>query len=518
MNRSLGLPALLFLTAALAGCVQSDAFAPRSQEISTFGGSWTFADPILHDAAGNVLDVSVLGEGGHAGLSWENLPRGVEVELPTEGAEPNIGVTSDGSVFVTNLERVHRSRDQGQTWEMVLDFRTPPGNAVDDYFNTADPMIWVDPATDRIFTNHMHPGLLCTYMYISDDGGDTWIDRPASCATPSLDHQKIMTSSHGPSSPFALNPVYPSVLYLCVNKIQLGTWCAASHDGGLNYAYDNMVKGPDPGCGALNGHPAPYPDGTVVVAFPLTPSDFCDKPLTVALTEDDGLTWTVRDTCAPDYYNVEVDADITVTPDGTAYLLFRHDDHQQYVARTTDKFQTCDVFRVSPPDLTLTRFTAITSGDDGSIAMSYIGTTHPQDKDATPSDAIGGTAWHAYVTHSFNADADEPLFLTQRVTPDQDPIQIGCAWEGGGGGGPKQCRNMLDFIDMVSDAEGRYYVAMTDGCVIRNGCAGDGQSAEYQSRDRQTVVLVQSGGMGLRGALVDNVPLTHPERPPEVSV
>ncbi len=503
---------LAVVAVALAGCAESDVFAPRSQLLGGFDGQLTFAPLLVHDANGTLLDVASVGV---PGLAEADLPWGVETEVPTEGAEPNIGVSASGAIFVTTLDRVHRSTDQGRTWQNVLDFRTPPRDALDDYFSTADPMIWVDAQTDRIFTNHMHPALLCTYLFWSDDDGETWVDRPASCGTPYLDHQKLMTAPHGPDSPFAGNPLYPSALYLCVNKLDLGTWCAVSQDGGLTYAYDVMVKEPDPSCGALNGHPAPYPDGTVVVAFPLTPTDYCNKPLTVAVTQDDGLTWQLRDTCAPDYYNVEVDADITVTPDGTAYLLFRHNDHQVYVARSTDRFVSCDVFRVSPPHLTLTRFTAITSGDDGSIAMSYLGTTHPQDRDATPSNAIGGTKWHAYVTTSFNADAASPTFVTQRVTPDEDPVQVGCAWEGGGGGGPRQCRNMLDFIDMVSDGDGRYYVAITDGCVVRNGCAGDTDSASFQSRDSQTAVLIQTQGMGLRGKLVEPIELTPPYPLPE---
>ncbi len=514
MSRFPSVAAFAVLAAAgLAGCAQSDVFTPQSELLGGFDGVLSFAPAIIHDGDATIL--SGVDDLGVPGLKPEDLPWGVEAEVPTEGAEPNIAVSRSGAVFVTTLDRVHRSTDQGRTWEVVLDFRTPPRDAVDDYFSTADPMIWADPQTDRIFTNHMHPGLLCTYLFWSDDDGATWTDRPASCATPYLDHQKLMTAGHGPSSPLTENPVYPSVLYLCVNKLDFGTWCAVSHDGGLSYAYDNMVKGPDYSCGALNGHPAAYPDGTVVVAFPLAPSSSCQKPVTVAVTEDDGLTWQMRDTCAPDFHNLEVDADITVTPDGTAYLLFRHDDHQVYLARTTDKFASCDVFRVSPPGLSLTRFTAITSGDNGSIAMSYIGTRDRQDRDATPSDAVGGTRWHAYVTSSFNADQPRPTFVTQRITPDEDPVQVGCVWEGGGAGGPKECRNMLDFIDMVSDAEGRYYVSITDGCVVRNGCAGDTASASYQSRDRQTAVLVQTSGMGLRGQVVEPISLGAPYPLPE---
>jgi hypothetical protein len=276
----------------------------------------------------------------------------------------------------------------------------------------------------------------------------------------------------------------------------MGTSCMMSYDGGYTYPIETEAYVTDQLCSNVNGHPAAYPDGTVVFIMGSL-GDKCERPMTAVLSEDNGLTWTSRQ-CLPDFGQEEIDADITITPDGTAYVLFRDDtDHVVHLARTTDKFQTCDQWRIAPPDVTLTTFAGITSGDDGRIAMSWIGTKTEQEPGAEPSNATAGSMWHAFVTTSFDADSSNPTFVTQQVTPDEDPVQVGCVWLQGGGGGPNGCRNLLDFIDMVRDTEGRWYVAITDGCVPRNGCTGTPEQSDAQSKDRQVGVLVQTRGLSL---------------------
>src|ERR671919_545541 len=47
-----------------------------------------------------------------------------------------------------------------------------------DPMSTSDPMLWVDPTTDRVFTNHMWPVLGCAVNIISDDNGESWSQYP----------------------------------------------------------------------------------------------------------------------------------------------------------------------------------------------------------------------------------------------------------------------------------------------------------------------------------------------------
>lgn len=504
-------------TAALAGCTDQgdpiDRFAIDAGAEDP-GPDPTWPAPVAHDGNRTLLD-------DHDLAGSEEEPAYVQQLLPGGGGEPNIGVTSEGNLFVTTLEKTQRSTDKGRTWETVYEFEPPGRPVTEDVYRTADPMLWVDPDTDRIFTDHMHPASapaspwpVCTYLSWSDDEGDTWTERPLSCGTPGLDHPKIVTAPPGPDVPSqaTLQAAYPNVVYLCVNKFQFGTWCSTSLDGGASFAYDREAAPAHDECGAINGHPHPFPDGTLAV--PLGSFGSCERPVGVAVTTDNGLTWEVR-RCDTELAQTEIDPDITVTPDGTAYMLFRGDDQRVHLARTTDKFQTCDVFDVSPPDHTLNVFTAITSGDDGRIAMSYLGTDDEQYRGATPSNASGGTEWHLHVTTSIDAGSEEPTFLTNQVTPEDDPVQLGCVWLRGGGGGPQDCRNLLDFIDASHDEEGRVFVAFTDGCIPRNGCAQNPDDHGLQSRGRQVAVAVQTEGVSLfeDEPALEPLDLEHPGDP-----
>src|SRR5581483_1981508 len=353
-----------------------------------------------------------------------SVARGVEQLVPGSGGEPNIGVTSKGCMFVTTFDQVRRSCDFGRTFEVVEDLVGLAHPTTQDEFSTADPMLWVDPDTDRVFANQMSPALLCTWMSWSDQNGEkgSWTERPFDCTTPMLDHQKVMTSKPAAGGPPML--AYPNVVYMCVNKrldvlgiAGMGTSCMMSYDGGMSFPLEREVYVNDGLCGNINGHPASFPDGTGAVALgDLGPA--CERPLTVVVTEDNGLTWTVRQ-CDPKLGQVEIDADITVTPDGTAYMLYRDHDQIAHLLRSKDKFRTCQSFRVAPPDHQLSQFTAITSGDDGRIAMAYLGTRDPQLPGAAPSNATLGSKWHLFVTTSFDAEAEAPTFVTTQVTPEQ---------------------------------------------------------------------------------------------------
>ncbi len=504
---------------ALAGCLRAPdvlPLTPLSESVEDFAGTFTWRGAEALDATGNATALP----------EWFTAPGAAPVFMeklvPGGGAEPNLGITSNGALLVTSFDQVLRSFDHGDTWELAHDLKSPNTPVTEDYFSTADPMLWVDPITDRVFANHMHPAIMCTYMAWSDADGapGSWTERPMDCAVPVLDHQKIMTAPHGPNASPAtvLASTYPTVLYMCVNRplgmgevdnYAAGTWCAVSLDGGMSFAYDRQIATPVSGCGHINGHPAPYPDGTVAVALGNLGLN-CQRPLTVVVTEDDGLTWTQRQ-CRPDIGQVEIDADITVTPDGTAYLLFRDRDQLAYLARSADKFVTCDVFRIAPLDHTINAFTAITSGDDGRISMAFLGTRDEQriddDETPTPSAATPGTMWHLFITTSFDAAAESPTFVTQQVTPEEDPVQVGCIWYLGGGGGPNRCRNLLDFIDMTRDNEGRVHVAITEGCTPRNGCTGEPFQNDFQSHDMQIAIVVQDRGMSLFEAVGELAPL-----------
>lgn len=525
--------AAILLATALAGCAtdQDDALRPDRLDAYAFKG-YTAAPPVAvsGDNATSLDDHPLLGDA---------LPRGIEQMVDGGGAEPNIGITGSGAIFVTTFDQVRRSTDHGESWQIVYDFTLPGAPEVQDQWSTSDPMLWVDTDTDRIFTLNMQAGTTCFHLAWSDDDGATWSDRIETpdpkgmdCGMPYVDHPKLVTAPSGPDA--LLGPVgYDNVVYTCVNKIiptpvtslVLGTWCKTSLDGGRTWAWETNAIPPEGECAGINGHPAAFADGTVVVPA----GHFggleggCKAPPRVAISSDNGQSWEMR-RMPGDAWMQSIDPDITITPDGTAYMVYRDADQMTYLVRSTDRFETWEgPWRISPHGQELNVFQAITSGDDGRISVAFLGTTTtqpvPDDPTAPPVDpstAVGGTRWNLYVASSIDADAETPSFVVQQINPDQDPVQVGCIWLQGGAGGPNLCRNLLDFIDMTRDNEGRFHVAITDGCDPRNGCAADPDNANYQSRDRQIAVAVQDRGESLFAdqGILPSLGLEHPP-PPE---
>ena len=74
-------------------------------------------------------------------------------------------------------------------------------------------------------------------------------------------------------------------------------------------------------------------------------------------------------------------------------------------------------------------------------------------------------------------------------------MQRGCVWLQGGS---NPCRNMLDFIDMSSDRDGRALVVFTDGCAKE--CDHNATATNEQSRSRSVTVAVLETGPSLVAA------------------
>jgi hypothetical protein len=469
----------LLAAAGLAGCIQGNAPASALSP----GTTALPASLVAYD--GNLTTMALPAAFANGTVSV------AEHLLGNRGGEPNLGITAKGNVFETAGENVMESTDHGKSWKIVFNLTTAFPDAIQQnpqthqFTRSSDPMLWVDPVTSRIFAVFM-TGLYCSNFITSDDEGATWLMDPLTCGAPVNDHEKVATSiGYGPDTRMVpANPIYPDVVYYCYNKLAASD-CAVSFDGGLKFQFDQpVVVSARDGCGGINGMPAPFPDGSMALPVGLG----CDGPI-VAVTTDNGLTWSVRH--GPTKVgSEELDPEITVTKDGTAYLIDRGKDHQMYLYRSKDKFQHWDgPWHVSPPNVTSTVFDGITSGLDGRIAMAYLGT---RDTKEEPSKAPNATRWNLYVTWALDAESASPTFVTKQVTPDADPVQIGCVWLNGGS---NPCRNLLDFIDVRSDKDGRAYVAFTDGCTV--GCADVPTATDNQSRSRDGAVAVVDAGPSL---------------------
>ncbi len=436
-------------------------------------------------------------------------PRFNYVQFNERAAEPNIGITSSGAIFVTAWEDTLRSIDGGRSWELVHSHCTILGVQCDD---TDDPMLWVDQATDRVWVNHMifeessdyvplnDPEVTtgCLTMLWSDDEGDTWTQRDAACGIPRVDHQKVVLGPPGPEpNPHASAMQYPSVAYTCFNnRIQSDvgmdesqTSCVMSYDGGLTYPLQTNAFDGTTACGGVAGHPAIAPDGTIVV-----PAAAACGP-EVAVSRDSGLNWQVYDGPQGEGVAYAIDPDVAFDEDGTLYFMWRDGSHMIRVARSDDQGKTWDpAWNATFPGVTSTRFHALTAGNDGRVAMAYLGTTMPRGTSwsfdgeertwaGAPDDAPPGSLWHLYIVTFEDNGTAVPVFSGYQVTTDDDPVQKGCTSVSGG---PRACRNLLDFIDTAMAPDGTFYVAYTEGCTVRAGCAGNATTInEMDARDNQ---------------------------------
>lgn len=463
---------LALVATSLAGCID----VPDDVNVAGIDpdvGLGSAARTVRFDGEGDVLPLA----GGAIGTTWYGL-------TGYAGAEPNVGITSSGALFATAGDHVIRSADRGATWESVYAFGLEGKGAPVDPIRNSDPMLWVDTATDRVYADPMFPALACTTLAWSDDEGATWTERHGTCHPPPMDHQKLGGGKPGPGAPPVAGVLYPNVLYHCYN-IVAGTACAVSYDGGLNFLPPQLVLSRlTDGCGGLNGMPIVGPDGTAVVGS----SEGCDGP-TLALTRDSGATWSVLHG-PEDQGGMTNDPEVEFAPDGTMYVLWAGDDFIPYLARTRDQGETWEgPWRVAPPGVTGSVFAAMVAGDQGRLAMAFLATTHEDADD--PSYAPDDARWHLYVVTTEDADAEVPTFTSRQVTPDDDPVQVGCVWMGGFPGTP--CRNMLDFIDAAVHPDGTFFVVYTEGCT--EGCAGAPDAKPEDSRARDTAIARLDGWM-----------------------
>lgn len=456
------LAALLVVALALAGCFGATTPGPHDPDAPLPGLP---AGGVAFDGRGNAraMPTSVMQfavrDPGHA------------------GAEPTLGVTSSGAIFVISDTTVLRSRELGATWQDVSPQVNWPGAVV----GSLDPYLWVDRDTDRVFASHLYVG--CNYLAFSDDEGDTWISNPAACGTPVNDHQTIATGKPAADDPLPpLGLVYENVVYYGYNGLAY-TGVARSLDGGVTFSPAVVAIGPEH-CGGLNGHIKTSPvDGTVYV-----PAPGCDEPV-VAVSRDAGVTWTAQfiDTAGAGRSAPGDDPSVALDAEGNAFFAWVGADARMYGTLSNDRGATwAPAFKVSPPHVTSTLFAASTAGAAGRVAFAYYGTTADTSTwdGAYSADAPADTRWHLFVTYSLDALAGaDATWVTVQVTPDTDPIQVGSIWNGGGG---RPDRNLLDFFDMTTDPEGRVIVAYTDGC---RACA-----TPDSSRESDTMVAVLAAG------------------------
>lgn len=442
--------------------------------------------------AGSVQQVFIAGDltgtpsapvGGYTG----DLLELQAVDVGMTAAEPTLGVDRDGVAYfaastlvvetsqVWGVAQTHvmRSLDDGLSWTRVqqsvpvTETSIPPGNA--------DPFVWVDRDTDRVFNLDLYGG--CSWLNYSDTKGDSWLVSPASCGMPVNDHQTIGAGK--PRGDLETQLGYPNVLYYCVNQL-IQSACGRSADGGVTWLPTENPPFPGTsGCGGLTGHLRADPDGRIFL-----PSSEC-----VAVSSDNGDTWT-RSRAVPTGFDTpiahtSVDTDaagniyfvaVIVTGTGSTakwlpYLMVSQDHGASWSAPRM----------IAPPGINHTNFPVVAAGDAGKVAINFPGSPHVGGGD------VKANAWNQYMVVSENALDAEPVFLSATANDPADPIHRGIC--------RGRCGGMWDFIDITVSPEGDAWGAASDDCVAT--CVTSGVLAS--TKVGRGIAIRQIGGPKLRG-------------------
>jgi hypothetical protein len=406
----------------------------------------------------------------------------------------------------------------------------PTSNPLDDPLaytdpRSFDPIGYLDQQTGRFFNSQL--ALACSMTTYTDDLGETWHPSQGCGADVLLDHQSIVSGPYRPESrpPTAGIAGYPNAVYYCAQNGYSGT-CARSDDGGVTFgpgvpAYTTPANDPsDPyggSCSAIHGHLRVGPDGVVYLPHRgcggvlttgnLTNSEFLGGSPALSVSEDNGLTWSIRK--VPGAHNQEeTDPSVAADKNGTIFFGWQDgtnppdnpDGSANYgtsssarIAVSKDHGRTWSKpYDVSTPlGVKNVQFTEVIAGDPGRAAFAWLGTKTAGDDQHHPFNGV----WHLYISTTIDGGKH---WSTVDTTP-HDPVQRGCIWMEGLSNKnvveTNTCddqRNLLDFNDITVDGQGRVLVAYTDGCV--EACiTGSGKGKKASTAHLNKVMRQTSG-------------------------
>jgi hypothetical protein len=371
------------------------------------------------------------------------------------GMEPTIGVAGDGTVYygaahlVVDTDQTwggartdtRMSTDGGKTFTSIQPGVGDPGSVPPA---NADPMIYVDPTTGRVFNFDLYAA--CNFLNYSDDKGASWTTNPVACGNPVVDHQTILTAR-----PTSLPTVgYPNVVYWCSNRVADST-CGRSLDGGITWtatgtpAYTGYDQAAGGVCGGLTGHLAADPDGRIFL-----PKGHCGHPW-VSISDDEGTTWTrvqVSNITASDTH-------LSLASDNAGNLYYGWWGGPRdlpFLAISRDHGLTWSKpLMIAPPGVRAANLVTVAAGAPGHVAVTFLSTTDPKQDKNRPMDQT--------VVVSSNALSANPTWLSAQANPAGDPIHRGNDCTAG------RCGGIWDFIDIHISKTGQVWASMSDDCV-----------------------------------------------------
>src|SRR5437667_3713521 len=420
-----------------------------------------------------------------------------------DAGEPSIGVNwnspnsaSGVTNFQSDLQTLFIKFDDScpRNGQSAVWYNSP---APTSQFVDSDPIGFTDRQTGRVFAGELTlTSPTCKVSFTDTDGLDplghpSYAGGPPTSGPlgPGIHHEPIGGGPyHAPPPPHG---AYPNAVYYCSQDL-VTAFCLRSDDGGATYG--PPVPTYTSQCGGLHGHVKVAPDGTVYL-----PNNNCGGAGAVVVSEDNGLTWSVRpvqnaSTQTRANANLQ-DPAVAVDNNGRVYFAMSSSTvantatggSNAVVATSTDKGLTWqNIYDVGAVyGLKNIAFPAAVSVDGGRAAVAFYGSTTSGDQSAN---SFGGI-WHLYVASTFDGGLH---WTTADVTP-KDPMQRGCIWMHGGA---EICRNLLDFFDMTVDKQGRVQVGYVDGCTD-GACAQAALTAKGNAYTARGVIARQSSGRRL---------------------
>jgi hypothetical protein len=425
---------------------------------------------------------------------FENYPAPSSLADANDAGGPSIGTdwASDATMYQSGLSTFKVGFDDSTTpatasWSDVSANATngcPQGSTT-----SLDPILFTDHQTGRTFESQLSgvDSLTCW----TDDDGQTWNPSEGGGIPSGVDHQTIGGGPYSAGGVGALpTSDYPNAVYYCSQDIATA-FCATSRDGGTTFGAGvptySLLD-----CGGLHGHVKVAPDGTVYL-----PNKGCGSEEAVVVSTDNGTSWTVRHVTGST--PGDSDPSVGIGDNGTVYFGYVGADGRPGVAVSTDQGRTWSHQQVVGTEFGIQNavFPAMVAGDDDRASLAYIGTpTGGNYQDSANFDGV----WHVYVTTTYDGGQS---WVTSDATPD-DPVQRGSICTAG-----TTCandRNLLDFIDVTIDDQGRVEVAYADGCI--DACVDD---PAQNNHDAYATIARQSTGATLLSAFdptVTNVTLS----------
>lgn len=398
-----------------------------------------------------------------------------------------------------------------------------------------DPILFTDSVTGRTFGGELN-GAGHQVGGISDDDLANFTQAVfGGNATQGFDHQTI---GGGPPKPGVVGrqPLtsYPHLVYYASQQIGYSS-IATSFDGGVTWGQDvpmwNLAQ-----CTGIHGHIKVASDGTVYV-----PNRNCSGKVSVAVSENNGLSWSIR--LIPTSSSGDDDPSIGIGVGGRLYVAYTAADKRPHVAVSDDKGLTWrDDFDLSngiPGGVLASVFPTATAGDNNRSAVFFLATNSPNTNNSDPigtdgeeanspnpnltTDDFKGT-WYPYIATTCDGGKSWSV-----VKADNDPLRPGLknpvqqgvvckrgtVCPGPDTGEPVDTRNLLDFNDITVDSRGRIVAAYADGCITA-ACIGlaDHSVSRLGNDGTATLTLIrQRSGMRLFGAFDPGGPTAPPLSP-----